>query len=114
RFPREEAETNDLRNKSLACVHSNITLAKLSSVYGSAVDAVTTLALLTLIVVAVPDVLNGALTLGALVSFLGLLDKMFSPLISLSKSNFKFQKATAAGDRIFEITETKPEVLDVP
>src|SRR5437879_13821631 len=39
---------------------------------------------------------------------------MFSPLIALSKSNFKFQKATAAGDRIFEITETKPEVLDVP
>src|SRR5205809_999257 len=39
---------------------------------------------------------------------------MFSPLISLNKSNFKFQKATAAGDRIFEITETKPEVLDVP
>ncbi len=113
-FTMEEEETKDFRNKSLAIVKSNIGLAKLSSVYGSAVDAVTTLALLTLIVVAVPDVLNGALTLGALVAFLGLLDKMFSPLISLSKSNFKFQKATAAGDRIFEITETKPEVLDVP
>ncbi len=113
-FTMEEEETKDFRNKSLAIVKSNIALAKLSSVYGSAVDAVTTLALLTLIVVAVPDVLNGALTLGALVAFLGLLDKMFSPLISLSKSNFKFQKATAAGDRIFEITETKPEVLDVP
>jgi len=113
-FTMEEEETKDFRNKSLAIVKSNIGLAKLSSIYGSAVDAVTTLALLTLIVVAVPDVLNGALTLGALVAFLGLLDKMFSPLIALSKSNFKFQKATAAGDRIFEITETKPEVLDVP
>ncbi|TMI48590.1 ABC transporter ATP-binding protein, partial [Candidatus Bathyarchaeota archaeon] len=113
-FTMEEEEAKDFRNKSLAIVKSNIGLAKLSSVYGSAVDAVTTLALLTLIVVAVPDVLNGALTLGALVAFLGLLDKMFSPLISLSKSNFKFQKATAAGDRIFEIIETKPEVLDVP
>ena len=113
-FTMEEEEAKDFRNKSLTIVKSNIGLAKLSSVYGSAVDAVTTLALLTLIVVAVPDVLNGALTLGALVAFLGLLDKMFSPLIALSKSNFKFQKATAAGDRIFEITETKPEVLDVP
>ncbi|OLD78670.1 hypothetical protein AUF62_01875 [archaeon 13_1_20CM_52_20] len=113
-FTMEEEEAKDFRNKSLAIVKSNIGLAKLSSVYGSAVDSVTTLALLTLVVVAVPDVLNGALTLGALVAFLGLLDKMFSPLIALSKSNFKFQKATAAGDRIFEITETKPEVLDVP
>ena len=113
-FTMEEEEARDFRGKSLAIVKTNISLAKLSSVYGSAVDAVTTLALLTLIVVAVPDVLNGALTLGALVAFLGLLDKMFSPLISLSKSNFKFQKATAAGDRIFEILETKPEVLDVP
>ena len=113
-FTMEEEEAKDFRNKSLAIVKSNISLAKLDSVYGSAVDMVTTFALLTLIVVAVPDVLKGALTLGALVAFLGLLDKMFSPLISLSKSNFKFQKATAAGDRIFEITETKPEVLDVP
>src|SRR5207247_11347975 len=92
-FTMEEEEVKDFRNKSLAIVKSNIGLAKLSSVYGSAVDAVTTLALLTLIVVAVPDVLNGALTLGAIVAFLGLLDNMFSPLIALSKSNLKFQKA---------------------
>jgi subfamily B ATP-binding cassette protein MsbA len=113
-FGMEEDEARDFRNRSLAIVKSNISLAKLDSVYGSAVDTVTTLALLTLIVVAVPDVLNRALTLGALVAFLGLLDKMFGPLVSLSKSNFKFQKAIAAGERLFEITETEPEILDVP
>src|SRR5256885_13877365 len=50
-FTMEEEEARDFRGKSLAIVKSNISLAKLSSVYGSAVDAVTTLALLTLIVV---------------------------------------------------------------
>src|SRR5438093_12992234 len=113
-FTMEEEEAKDFRIKSLAIVKSNIGLAKLSSVYGSAVDTVTTLALLTLIVVAVPDVLNGTLTLGALVAFLGLIDKMFSPLIALSKSNFKFQKATAAGHRIFQIPETNREVRAAP
>ncbi len=113
-FGREEDEAQEFRSRSLAIVKSKIKLARLSSVYGSAVDTVTTLALLTLLVTAVPDVLNGALTLGALVAFLGLLDKMFGPLVSLSKSNFKFQKAVAAGERLFEVMETEPELLDSP
>src|SRR5256712_4157739 len=98
-FTMEEEETKDFRNKSLAIVKSNIGLAKLSSVYGSAVHAVTTLALLTLIGVTVPDVLNGAFTLGAAVTRLGLLDQLISTLISSSESNINIQKATAAGGK---------------
>ncbi len=113
-FSMEGYESEEFRSRSLAIVKSKVRLARLSSVYGSAVDTITTLALLALILIAVPDVLNGAMTLGALVAFLGLLNKMFGPLVSLSKANFKFQKAVAAGERLFEITETEPEVLDVP
>jgi len=113
-FHREEEEAKEFRERSLAIVRSNVNLVKLSSLYSTMVDTVTTLALLALLLVAVPSVLNGAMTLGALVAAIGLLNKMFDPLVSLSKANFKIEKAVAAGDRLFEITEMKPEALDVP
>jgi ABC-type multidrug transport system fused ATPase/permease subunit len=113
-FHREEEEAKEFRQRSLAIVRSNVNLVKLSSLYSTMVDTVTTLALLALLLVAVPSVLNGAMTLGALVAVIGLLNKMFDPLVSLSKANFKIEKAVAAGDRLFEVTETQPEALDVP
>jgi ATP-binding cassette, subfamily B, bacterial MsbA len=113
-FHREDDEAREFRDRSLAIVRSNVNLVKLSSLYSSMVDTVTTLALLALLLVAVPNVLNGAMTLGALVAAIGLLNKMFDPLVSLSKANFKIEKAVAAGDRLFEITEMQPEALDVP
>ncbi len=113
-FHREEEEAKEFRQRSLAIVRSNVNLVKLSSLYSTMVDTVTTLALLALLLVAVPSVLNGAMTLGALVAAIGLLSKMFDPLVSLSKANFKIEKAVAAGDRLFEVTEMQPEALDVP
>jgi ATP-binding cassette, subfamily B, bacterial MsbA len=113
-FHREEQEANEFRARSLAIVKSNVSLVKLSSLYSTMVDTVTTLALLALLLVAVPSVLSGAMTLGALVAAIGLLNKMFGPLVSLSKTNFKVEKAVAAGDRLFEITEMQPEAYDVP
>jgi len=113
-FHREEEEAEEFRQRSLAIVRSNVNLVKLSSLYSTMVDTVTTLALLALLLVAVPSVLSGAMTLGALVAAIGLLSKMFDPLVSLSKANFKIEKAVAAGDRLFEVTEMQPEALDVP
>ncbi len=113
-FHREAQEAREFRDRSIAIVRANVNLVKLSSLYSSMVDTVTTLALLTLLLVAVPSVLNNSITLGALIASIGLLNKMFDPLVSLSKANFKIEKAVAAGDRLFEITEMQPEVLDAP
>ncbi len=113
-FSTEGHEAREFHARSLAIVKSKVKLARLASVYSSAVDLTTTIALLSLIILTVPSVVSGTLTVGALVAFLGLLDKMFKPLVSLSKANFKIQKAIAAGERIFEITDTLPEVLDAP
>ena len=111
-FTRERAEAREFRDRSAAIAKSKIRLSKLSSLYGSSVDLITTLAVIGLLLLTVPRVLAGSLALGALIAMLGLLDKMFGPLVSLSKANFKLQQAAAAGDRIFEIMDTKGEVLD--
>src|SRR5207249_4067310 len=48
------------------------------------------------------------------VASLGYMDKVFKPLVVLSKVNFTVQKAVAAADRIFEFMDAKVEVLDAP
>jgi ABC-type multidrug transport system fused ATPase/permease subunit len=111
-FSQEDAETKDFQKRSRAIWKSNVSLQKLSSFYSSTVDLMTTLALLAMLSIAVPQVVYGSMTLGALVAFIGYMDKLFSPLVDLSKSNFKFQKALTAGDRIFELMDQKAEDLE--
>lgn len=113
-FSMERHEAKVFRERSLSIVRSRIRLTRLSSVYSSMTNMLTTLGTLALIWIIAPSVVSGALTLGALVAYLGLLDKMFKPLMGLSKVNLKIQKAVAAGERIFEIRDQGPEVLDSP
>src|SRR5207237_7977335 len=42
------------------------------------------------------------------------MDKVFKPLVVLSKVNFTVQKAVAAADRIFEFMDAKVEILEAP
>src|SRR5439155_516017 len=39
---------------------------------------------------------------------------LFKPLVQLSKGNLKLQKALAAADRVFELVDRDPEVLETP
>src|SRR5206468_7851554 len=53
----------------------------------------------------------GILTVGALVAYLGYLNKIYSPVKKLSKMNLTIQKALVAADRIFELMDVAPESL---
>ncbi|HEY8491094.1 MAG TPA: ABC transporter ATP-binding protein [Dehalococcoidia bacterium] len=59
-------------------------------------------------------VLSGALTVGALVAFTTYISRFFEPIRELSMQYNNLQRVTVAGERIFEILDTKPEVVDRP
>jgi ABC-type multidrug transport system fused ATPase/permease subunit len=58
------------------------------------------------------EVLNGNLTVGELVAFLGYLALFYVPINQIHSVNHMLQHALAAGDRVFEILDAKPEVVD--
>jgi len=113
-FVRERHEANAFSDRSLAIAKAKVRLARLSGVYSSTVDLLTLCALMTVIWFAAPSLVSKALPVAAFVAFLGYMDKMFKPLVVLSKVNFTVQKAVAAGDRIFELMDAKAEVLEAP
>jgi ATP-binding cassette, subfamily B, bacterial len=59
-------------------------------------------------------VLNGALTPGELLIFLTYLKRGFKPVQDLAKYSAKLAKATAAGERVFDLLDRDPEVKDLP
>jgi ATP-binding cassette subfamily B protein len=59
-------------------------------------------------------VLNRALTPGDLLVFLTYLRRAFHPLQDFAKYTARLAKATAAGERVIEILEKRPEITDIP
>src|SRR5205807_9591809 len=101
-------------DRCLSMTKAKVRLARVSAAYGSSVDLLVLIATLAVVWFSAPAVVSGALKLGALVAFLGVMDKMFKPLVQLSKGNLKLQKALAAADRVFELVDRDAEVLETP
>ncbi len=59
-------------------------------------------------------VVNGSLSLGTLVAFLAYMASFYEPINRLTEVDNIFQQAIAAGERIFELLDTAPDIQDAP
>jgi subfamily B ATP-binding cassette protein MsbA len=59
-------------------------------------------------------VLSGALTLGGLVAFISYVSSFYEPINRLVQTDNIVQQAIAAGERVFELLDTVPDIEDVP
>ncbi|MHB8575011.1 MAG: ABC transporter transmembrane domain-containing protein [Dehalococcoidia bacterium] len=94
--------------------HSAIRLNFLGSMFGLSASLLTTLIQLLAFGIGGYFVIQGNLTLGALVAFLSLLGGLIAPAQSLSGVAQALQQASGAMDRIRALIEAKPSVADQP
>lgn len=59
-------------------------------------------------------VIRGELTVGGLVAFISYLHLLYAPVYRLVEIDNVFQDTIAAGTRIFELLDQKPEISDIP
>lgn len=59
-------------------------------------------------------VFDGALTLGGLVAFISYVASFYEPIHRLVQTDNTMQQAIAAGERVFELLDTIPEIEDAP
>jgi ABC-type multidrug transport system fused ATPase/permease subunit len=59
-------------------------------------------------------VLNGEITLGELSLFIFSIERFFQPIRELVMQYAQLQRAMAGGVRVFEVLDTKPEIVDAP
>ncbi len=95
-------------------MHTNLTAARVAAVFFPSVDFLNTLATVIVVYFGGQAVLGERITAGVLVAFVLYIDRFFDPIRSLSQRYDEFQSAMAAGERIFHLLDTPPEVQDAP
>jgi ABC-type multidrug transport system fused ATPase/permease subunit len=86
----------------------------ISAVYNPVVELIAALATATIIWYGGAKVLNGVLSVGTLVAFMSYVGRFFAPIQDLSARYTSLQAAMAAGERVFELLDTPPAIVDKP
>ncbi len=113
-FEREDEELSHFREVSRNYLEERVEAIRTWSVFFPALHFVSALGSSLILGFGARMVVNGELTLGTLVAFLSYIVSFYEPLRRLTEVDNTFQQAIAAGERIFELLDTKSEIQDAP
>jgi ATP-binding cassette subfamily B protein len=82
--------------------------------FWSSFDVIPSVTLALVLLLGARDVGSGVMTLGELVAFISLMLTLSWPIDSLGFILASAQEAMTAADRVYEVLDTRPEVLDGP
>jgi len=93
---------------------ANMRTVYLNAAYFPAVEFLSAVATAVILVYGGNRVVDGALSIGVLASFIFYLQSFFDPIQSLSQLYTTYQAGMAALDKIFELLDEKPDIADRP
>jgi ATP-binding cassette subfamily B protein len=113
-FTRERANTRNFREVSERYRESNMQTVVLNGLYFPFVDLLSSLALAIVLGYGGHLYFQGSITLGTLFAFMLYVQNFFDPVQQLSQLYGTFLSATAALDKIVDVLDQQPEVVDSP
>jgi ABC-type multidrug transport system fused ATPase/permease subunit len=113
-FGREEHELSRFSERSDGVRRGTLEVMRLWATYSPATSFLASLGYVIVLLFGGYAVMNGKMTLGELVGFLGYLTMFYSPIERLHGINQMLQAARAAGERVFEIIDAPEEVGEKP
>lgn len=93
---------------------ANMKTVWLNASYFPAVEFVSALATVLVILFGGLQAINGNIEIGVLVGFVAALNGFFDPISQLSQVYTTYQSGMAALDKIFELLDTEPDLADSP
>ena len=108
RHQRRFAELND-ENRD-----ANMKTVYLNAAYFPSVELISAVATAAILLYGGHQVVEGAVTIGVLASFVFYLQSFFDPIQQLSQLYTTYQSGMAALDKIFELLDEEPEIEDGP
>ncbi len=111
-FTREERNSQHFDDLNHSFFDANIQATRLAATFFPGVDLIGSLA--TALVVGVGGwlVVGDALTAGTLVAFVLYVERFFDPIRELAQRYNTFQSTMAASERIFELLDLEPDLVD--
>lgn len=111
-FVSEDVEINRFKVSNSAEIKYQIRRILILSISSPFLEVLSGIALATIIYVGGLKVLNGAYSAGTFFSFLAAFMMMMEPFKRINNENSSIQGAMAAADRVFELLDTKNDILD--
>jgi ABC-type multidrug transport system fused ATPase/permease subunit len=93
---------------------ANMTTVNLNAAYFPAVEWVSSVATVAILLYGGHQVLAGDVTVGILVGFIAALNGFFDPISQLSQVYTTYQSGMAALDKIFALLDEQPDLVDAP
>ncbi|MGO9907605.1 MAG: ABC transporter ATP-binding protein [Solirubrobacteraceae bacterium] len=93
---------------------ANMTTVNLNAAYFPAVEFLSALVTVEILVVGGIEAINGHATTGVVFAFVAALNNFFDPIQQLSQLYTTYQSGMAALDKIFELLDEQPDLLDAP
>jgi len=91
---------------------ANLTTVKLNAAYFPVVEMVSALATVAVLLVGGYQVIQGDILIGVLVGFVAALNGFFEPINQLSQVYTTYQSGMAALDKIFELLDEEPSMVE--
>ena len=108
RHAEEFAQLNELNRAA------NMRTVNLNAAYFPAIEFISAVATVVVLLYGGSQVLDGAIKVGVLVGFLTALSNFFNPITQLSQLYTTYQAGMAALDKIFELLDEQPEMVERP
>jgi ABC-type multidrug transport system fused ATPase/permease subunit len=113
-FSQEDRSSGGFRSVNEENRIANIEAASIRSIYFPLVEVIGSLGIGLVLWFGGVAILRGDLTVGVLVAFVLYLFRFFEPIRSLTMLYDSVLAAMAAAERIFELLDTEPDIMDPP
>ncbi|WP_353856318.1 ABC transporter ATP-binding protein [Bacillus sp. Bos-x628] len=113
-FAIEEYEQENFHDENKNFLNKAINHTNWNAKTFAVVNTITDIAPLLIIAFAGYTVINGSLSIGTMIAFVGYIDRMYSPIRRLINSSTTLTQSIASMDRIFEFIDEPYEVTDRP
>ena len=113
-FGQEPQHARRFRELNDANRDANMTTVYLNAAYFPAVELLSALATVGILVYGGLQVIHGDMTIGVLAGFLFALNNFFDPIQQLSQLYTTYQQGMAALDKIFDLLDVEPDLVDAP
>jgi ATP-binding cassette subfamily B protein len=109
--PRHAARMDELNEANR---EANMKTVYLNATYFPAVELLSAVGTAAIILYGGTQAIDGAIQIGVIVAFIGYLQLFFDPIQQLSQLYTTYQQGMAALDKVFELLDTEPDMVDAP
>jgi ATP-binding cassette subfamily B protein len=113
-YNQQARESARFRAENLGSFTAQLLATKLEALFAPFTDLLQLIGVLLVVGFGIRELVAGRVTLGGLLVFLGYLSQLYGPISGVGNLVNSIYSAGAGAERIFEVLEAEPEVVDPP